>query len=232
MYTIYQEILFRPIFNALIFLYSLTFQDLGIAIIFLTIGVRALLVPLFQRALMAQKKMTEIQPEIKKIQDECKDNKEEQARRLMELYKNKGANPFSGCLPILVQLPVFITLYNVFIKLFDSAQLELLYPFIARPEILNPIAFGILNLALPNIFMAFFAGVSQYFQAVTMPEPPKLQQSNPNAPDMGKILSFQMKYFFPVLIFFISLQLSASMALYWTVLNVFGIVQQKLAARN
>ena len=86
MYTIYQEVLFRPIFNALIFLYSLTFQDLGIAIILLTIGVRVLLVPLFQRSLAAQKKMAEIQPEIKKIQDECRDHKVEQARRLMELY--------------------------------------------------------------------------------------------------------------------------------------------------
>ncbi len=228
-YFIYNEILFRPILNGLLFLYAYTFSDLGIAIILLTVAVRMLLVPLFRRSLIAQKRMAEIQPSIKKIQEDHKDNREEQARRLMELYRENSVNPFSGCLPILVQLPVFIALYNVFWKLFDPKRLDLLYSFVPRPETLNPIAFGVLNLAEPNVFMAFAAGVSQYVQAATMPEPAVKKEGGEF--DMGKMLSYQMKYFFPVFIFFISWQLSSGLALYWTVLNLFAIVQQKFAAR-
>lgn len=230
-YTLYNEILFRPILNALVFFYSMAFHDLGAAIILLTVFIRLLLVPLFKHSLITQKKMSEIQPEIKKIQNEYKNNREEQAKRIMELYRERKTNPFSGCLPFLAILPVFITLYNVFLKIFTPESLALLYPFIERPSELNPIAFGFINLAAASFWLALAAGISQYLQAATMPEPPKSVE-NKNEPDMQKILSYQMKYFFPIFIFYISWQLSAGLALYWTVLNIFAIVQQKFIVKH
>jgi YidC/Oxa1 family membrane protein insertase len=162
-----------------------------------------------------------------------KDNKEEQAKHLMELYKEKGVNPFSGCFPILIQLPILIALYQVFLKIFDQTQLNFLYSFIARPDSIHQMAFGFINLAEKSIFLAVLAGVSQYLQALTMPQinvSPRNIKSN--EPDMAKILSYQTKYFFPVLIVIFSWNLPAALPLYWTVLNLFAIVQQTLITNH
>ncbi len=226
--TFYTEVLFRPIFNALFFLYdTVSFRDFGVAIILLTVIIRLLLYPLFKKALTAQKRMGEIQPDIKRIQQEYKDNKEVQAQKLMELYRERGVNPFSGCFPILIQLPILIALYQTFLYVFDPGHLNLLYSFVPHPETVNSIAFGFLDLTQKSIAMGVLAGVSQYFQALTMPQP-NGQELKPGEPDMAKILSYQMKYFFPFLIFFISWSLPSALPLYWTVLNLFAIVQQKL----
>ena len=231
MATFFNEVFFRPIFNALFFLYSyLPFHDLGAAIILLTVGIRLLLYPLFQKSLVAQKKMSEIQPEIKRIQETYKDNKEEQAKKLMELYREKKVNPFSGCLPILIQLPILIALYRVFLKLFDHQQATYLYTFIAAPTVVNAIAFGFLDLSAPSIVLAVLAGASQFFQAATMPQP-AMPETKKGEPDFAKIMQYQAKYFFPFLIFFLSFKLPAALSLYWTVLNLFAIVQQKLMTR-
>lgn len=228
LFTVYQEILFRPIFNALYFLYNtIAFGDFGIAIVLLTVFIRILLIPLFHKSLVAQKKMGFLQPEIKRIQEEHKNNKEEQSKRLMNLYKEKGVNPFSGCAPLLIQLPILIALYNVFLKVFDPAQLHLLYFFVHQPDAIIQTAFGFLDLSQKSLFMALLAGASQYVQALTMPQPPQAEKDTPGAPDMAKILSFQTKYFFPILIFFFSWSVTAALPLYWTVLNIFAIVQQK-----
>lgn len=230
LYSLYQEILFRPIFNALFFLYNtVSFQDFGVAIILLTVFIRLLLYPLFHKSLHAQKQMAEIQPHIKKIQNDHKNNKEEQAKRLMELYKEKGVNPFSGCFPILIQLPILIALYQVFLKIFDPEQLRFLYSFVARPDVIHQTAFGFINLAEQSIVLAVLAGISQYLQALTMPQPNiSADGIKTNEPDMAKILSYQTKYFLPVLIVVFSWKLPAALPLYWTVLNLFAIVQQKL----
>lgn len=228
LYSLYQELLFRPIFNALFFLYNtVSFQDFGIAIVLLTIGIRLLLLPLFQKSLRAQKQMTDIQPDIKKIQEDHKHDKDEQAKRLMELYKEKKVNPFSGCFPILIQLPILIALYQVFLKIFDPAELQFLYSFVSRPDVVHQMAFGVIDLTQKSILLAVFAAVSQYFQAVTMPQAAPIIGKKSGEPDMAKILSYQMKYFFPVLIFIFSQSLPAALPLYWTVLNLFAIVQQK-----
>src|SRR3989344_5458188 len=94
-FAFYDAVLFNPIVNALFSLYNtVAFQDFGIAIVILTIIIRLLLYPLFQSSLRAQKNMTVIQPDIKRIQEEYKNNKEEQAKKLLELYKERGVNPF------------------------------------------------------------------------------------------------------------------------------------------
>lgn len=228
--TLYNEILFRPIFNALFFLYNtISFQDFGVAVVLLTVAIRLLLYPLFHKSLKAQKQMAEIQPEIKRIQETHKANKEEQAKQLMELYRERGVNPLSGCLPIIIQLPILIALYQVFLKIFDQTQLIFLYPFITHPEIINHVAFGFINLSEKSIFLAILAGASQYFQALTMPQPVSANTgSKSHEPDMARILAYQMKYFFPVLIVVFSWSLPAALPLYWTVLNIFAIIQQKL----
>ena len=118
---LFEELLQRPLFNALVFLYqTVSFHDLGVAIIALTLLIRFALYPLSKKSISSQKEMMEIQPEVKKIQEKYKGNKEEQMKRTMALYKERGVNPFAGCLPLLVQLPIVIALYWVFLIVFQE----------------------------------------------------------------------------------------------------------------
>ncbi len=223
----YNEIVYRPLLNGLIFVYNfIPYHDFGVAIILFTLFIRLLILPLTLHSLRSQKKMTGIQPKLKEIQEKHKDNKEEQAKKTMELYKEHGVNPFSGCLPMDVQLIIFIALYQVFLRGLDIQQLDNVYGFIRRPESINTIFLGFIDLSLKkNWTLAFFAGLSQFYLAyVTMPPPPSGGVKKRN--DFTYALSMQMKYFLPVIIFFTALSFSTALSLYWTISNVFGIIQQ------
>src|SRR3989338_5200118 len=111
---LFNEVFYRPLLNALVFLTGfLPFNDLGLAVIILTVLVRSLLFPLMHRSIQTQNKMKMIEPELRKIKDKFKD-REEQAKRIMELYRALGVNPLSGVLLLFSQLPILIALYLVF----------------------------------------------------------------------------------------------------------------------
>lgn len=224
LHALYTEILYRPLVNILVFFYqTIPYHDLGLAIILLTVFIRLLLYPFAAKSIRAQKEMAELQPHIKAVQEKYKDNKEEQAKRLMELYKEHGVNPFSGCLPLLIQLPVLIALYRVFSSVTASGFLLALYSFVPHPALINPVAFGFIDLSHRSIPLAIFAGLSQFLQGYVMP------QMAPNGKDDGsfqRAIQMQTVYFLPILITIISLRFPAALALYWIVLNVIGVLQQ------
>lgn len=230
---LYHEFLYRPLFNLLVFFYNtLAFSDVGLAIILLTLLVRLIFWPLSQKSIRSQKVLQELQPQIKALQEKYKDNKEEQGRQVMAFYKENKINPLSGCLPILIQLPILIALYRVFLKGFDTASLNLLYNFVANPGHINPISVGWLNLAAPNIFMAILAGLAQFWQAQMIMPKNKL----PGAPKtsdefMAQAISKQTLYFLPVLTVFVSWRLPSGLALYWLVTTIFTVVQQYVIIR-
>ena len=227
--SLYNEVLYRPLVNALVFFYqAIPYHDLGLAIILVTIAVRLAIYPLVARSMRAQKEMAKIQPEIKALQEKFKDNREEQAKKIMELYRDRGVNPFSGCLPILIQLPLLFALYQVFLHATGAELLEALYSFVSRPETIDPIAFGILNLSKPNVVLAILAGVSQFLQGYLMPGNPPGRETDLG---MQRILQMQTVYVFPILIAILSLQFPAALALYWVVLNCIGVIQQEIAKR-
>jgi len=150
--TIFNEALYRPLFNTLIWIYNIIpGNDLGIAIILLTILIRFILYPLSKKAIQSQKAISFLQPKIKEIQKKYK-NKEEQAKVMMELYKKHKVNPMAGCLPILIQLPILIALYRVFFSGLNMETLNILYGFIQRPDSLNLMFLGLINLSQKNIF--------------------------------------------------------------------------------
>ena len=119
---IYYTILYEPIFNAMIWLYDvLPFNDMGVAIILLTLAIKIVLFWPSLSALKSQKKLQETQPKIAEIRAKYKDNKEELGKHLMEFYKENKVNPFSSCLPLIIQLPILIALYRAF---FHGLQLD------------------------------------------------------------------------------------------------------------
>ncbi|OGZ95038.1 MAG: hypothetical protein A3I44_00870 [Candidatus Sungbacteria bacterium RIFCSPLOWO2_02_FULL_51_17] len=221
----YNEIFYRPIFNGLIVIYNgVPPHDLGLSIVLLTLLIRLITLPLTYKAMKAQKIMTALQPKIKEIQEKHKDNKEEQARQMMGLYSEHKANPLTGCLPLLLQLPFLIALYQVFFRHIGAVSPGLLYYFISDPGQINTLSFGIVDLAQKSYVLGLLAGATQLIQAHLMPQPGAVGGGAQK--DISHIMAVQMKYFLPAVITIWSFSLPAALPLYWTTLNVFAIVQQ------
>jgi YidC/Oxa1 family membrane protein insertase len=223
--------IYDPLYNILIaFVALVPTHDVGLAIIFLTIAVKFALFPLTKNASIAQRAMKEIEPEMKALREKYADNKEELSRRLILFYKEKKVSPFSGCLPMLIQIPIVIALYMLFLKGLTLDQ-SILYSFTPRPEHLD-LHFFLGDLAGKSLFLAALAGATQYLQTKLML--PKQQSETRTETtkkpsfqeEFQKSMNIQMLYMFPVLIGFVSYTTSAAVALYFVVGNIFGIGQE------
>jgi YidC/Oxa1 family membrane protein insertase len=232
MYTLWNTIFYQPIYNALIFtIDTITFGDVGFAIILLTIVVKFILSPLTRKSIKSQILMKRIEPELKQIKKDFPD-KQEQARKTFELYKKYDVNPFSGCLVILLQLPVIFALYYVFYKglALDAGPL---YSFIQAPGTLHTKFLGLFDVHSKSIVLALLAGVSQFIQGyLASPMKPKTEvvhaQQEPKTfqDQLSSSMQMNIKYILPIFIAFIAYQISAAVALYWITSNVFTIIQE------
>lgn len=230
--TIFNEILYRPLFNILVWLYNvIPGSDLGIAIIVLTIIIRFILYPFSKKAIQSQKAINKLQPKIKEIQKKYK-NKEEQAREMMNLYKKHKVNPVAGCLPILIQLPLLIALYKVFFNGLNPQELDILYSFVSRPDSLNLMFLGIIDLSQRNIVLAVLTGIFQFIQSKMILPSNKDNGPKTSKADFASMMSKQMLYMMPLLTAFIALSLPAALPLYWIVITIFGIIQQYFTANT
>lgn len=242
---IYTDLIYRPLFNILIFLYNIIpGHDIGIAIILLTVLVRLVLYKFNSKSIKSQRELQEIQPEIREIQKKYKDNKEKQAQELMAVYQKHKINPFSGCLPLLIQFPIIIALYWVFLNGFHDENLKFLYSFVQNPGHLNALSFGgIVDLSTPNIYLALLAGALQYFQtqslmSVNKPKEKKEEKkeeektAEEKMQDFTQSMSQSMMYTMPVVTFLFSMGLPSGLALYWSVTTLFAIVQQYLIIKK
>ena len=230
--NIWNLVLYKPLVNILAFFVSIIpGGDLGIAVIILTILVKGILWPLSQRSIENQAKMKLLEPEISAIKKSGA-SKEEQARQTMELYKKHKTNPFSGCLLVIIQIPIIFALYYVFLKgiKFDNG---ILYPFMHVPVHINMNFLGLLDIGKKSLVLAILAGISQFFQAYFMPKPNVSSDKNGSFQEsFGKSMNMQMKYIFPFLVTFIAYKISGAIALYWITSNIFTIGQQIYAAKK
>src|SRR3989344_4206740 len=134
--ALWNNFLYEPLYNALVFLVSIVpGGDVGIALIILTILVKLVLFPLTKKSIISQARLKQLEPEINKIK-KSESSKEAQAKKTMELYKVNKVNPFSGCLTILMHIPIIIALYYVFLKglTFDH---DAVYSFLKFPQSIN-----------------------------------------------------------------------------------------------
>lgn len=232
---IFTQILTRPLLNLLLWLYDvIPGQDIGIAIIVLTIIVKVLLYPLAKKQIAQQKALQDIQPKIAEIQKAYKDDREGQARELMALYQKEKVNPASSCLPILVQLPIFIALFSVLRSITDTQDFNLLYPFVAQPGQIVPMLFNFVHLDKPNIPLAILGGAVQFWQSKQMfarnasKQPPKDVQDKPGAQDegMAAMMNKQMMYMMPIVTVVIGFSLPGALTLYWLVMSLLTVLQQ------
>lgn len=229
---IWNVALYEPLLNALAFLVSIIpGGDVGIAIIILTLLVKILLLPLSHRSIESQAEMQMLQPELNKIKASGA-SKEEQARQTFELYKKHKVNPLSGCLLLLIQIPIIFALYYVFYKgiNFDNGYL---YSFIPTPENVNMMFLGLVDIASKSVILAVLAGISQYLQAHFMPKPEPSKSTTPSfSESLSKSMHLQMKYAFPFIVAIIAYTISGAVALYWITSNLFMVGQQIYVKRK
>ncbi|MBI2121162.1 MAG: membrane protein insertase YidC [Candidatus Wildermuthbacteria bacterium] len=216
--------LYQPLLNALVLLYSyIPGHDFGVAVIVLTALLRLALYPLGVSTAITQKKMALIQPKIREIQERLKHNKDEQARALFSLYKQERVNPFLNILPVLAQIPIMITLYQIFLRGIDVSNLHGLYSFVSKPEIINTMFLGVVDLRERSFVIALLAGVMQFAQTKQLSsQTPKPQ----NPSDTASMIQKQMMFFLPILTISVVSGLPSVVGLYWVVSSVLAIAQQ------
>ncbi len=235
----FNTILVYPLLNVLMTIYALLpGHDFGVAVIILTVIIRLILWPIVGKQLRSQKKLQALQPEIAKVKAQAKGDRQKESQMLMELYREKEINPFSSCLPLIIQLPFLFALFLVFkyaagdfshivSHLYEPVKhLSYIQYLIVHPESFKPELFGIVDLAKPSIVLAVLAGVTQYIQA-KMLAPKKIDKRDQQAQMMNI-----MNYAFPALTVIIGLRLPSALALYWTTTTLVAILQQWLIIRG
>lgn len=220
---LYQILLFQPIFNLLVLFY-LPFKNLGVAIFILTLVIKGLLTPLDLKNLKFQKIIADIQPKILEIQKKYKNDQKKQVEEMTKVYKSNKFNPLSGFLPLLIQMPIFIAIFQIFQSDLNSLISNSLYSFMPQISQIDTIFLGI-NLATPNLVLAGLTAVSQFFQTKFLAKK-TIPQSQTKEASMQTMVQKQMAYIFPVITFFILNKLPAALGMYWLAITIFTILQQ------
>lgn len=224
MINFFYEILYRPLFNILVLIYQhFPLHDLGIAIILLTILIRIVLLPLFYKGAKDQTIMQRLAPKIKEIQKNHKTDKEKQAKALLDLYREHQVNPLSGFFLLLVQLPILIALYQVFLKGLSSEALGALYSFVSRPDILSHYFLGFIDLSQRSIPIVILAAIAQFFQGKLA-----LSKTSGSGGELSTAerVGRQMVYLGPVITVIFLVNFPSAIGLYWLTTSAFSIIQQ------
>lgn len=185
---------------------SMGFANYGVAIIVMTVLIKMLLYPLTVKQIRSMKAMSELQPKMKALQEKYKDDKVKLQSEISNLYKVSGVNPLSGCLPLVVQMPILIAIfYAIRDYQYAGSTTFLWLASLADPD--------------PTYVLPVISAATTFVQSLqTMPDTSSAQNK-------------MMLYFMPVFIGYISLQFSAGLVLYWIVTNLVQILQQWWMAR-
>lgn len=236
MIDFFHTALFTPIYNLLMGLTAvLPGQDIGLAVVVATLIVKTLLMPLSFSALRTQRAVRILEPKLKELRETHKDDKEKQAREMLALYKEHNINPFAGFLTLLIQLPIVISLYWVFISSnLLNVDLSLLYSFVPAPEAISPLFLGVFAVTGASIFLAVLAGISQAvygWYAIPVPARSEKKGTDMQA-DFGRAMAIQMRFMLPIFIGIAAYFTSVAIALYFITSNLVGIAQEFIVRTN
>jgi YidC/Oxa1 family membrane protein insertase len=213
------EFFMRPIFDVLMFLFH-TLGNFGLAIIALTFIVRAIMFPIAQKQFQSMAAMRKLQPKMKAIQERFKDDKQRQQQEILRLYQEEKVNPAAGCLPIVLQIPVFYALYKVLVVSVEMRH----QPFIlwikdlSAADPLTPVnLFGLLHFTPPAMLaigvLPILVGLTQFLSMKLNPQPMDPTQA-------------QMFAIMPWFLVFIMAPFAAGLQLYWITNNLLTMAQQ------
>jgi YidC/Oxa1 family membrane protein insertase len=255
-----------PILNALVVLYKgLLFLHLpgalGLALILLTVSIRLLLHPFTKAQLQSTQKLSKLKPQLDAIQKTYKDDKQRLQQEQLKLYQEAGVNPAAGCLPLLIQMPILIALYNLFFSILSSADSQkvieginkVVYASWLRIDSLDLSFFGMHLAHKPNewqqhgwwlLAIPIITGLLQYWQTKMMVPSQQTtnnkQQITKNAKeekkeekeDMAATMQKQMTIMMPLMIGFFAYSFPLGLSLYWNTFTIFGIIQQYQMAKE
>lgn len=258
--NLWNQILVWPILNLLVVFYKV-FEflhipgPLGFAIILMTIAIRLLLYPLMHAQLKSARKMAQLKPHLDALSTKHKNDKQALQQAQLALYKEHGVNPAAGCLPLLIQMPVLIALYNVFYQVLNNGNLakvvseinQVLYLPSLKLSSLDPTFLGV-NLGIhPGqwqthgwwlLSVPVVTAVLQWYQSKLMvPTSPAValvpkdeegekKAADRKSEDTAAEMQKQMMLITPIMFGFFAFQFPLGLSLYWNIFSVFGILQQ------
>jgi YidC/Oxa1 family membrane protein insertase len=223
----------KPISYAINWFYSYV-GNFGLAIIAFTILMRLILFPLANTSFKSMAKMKKLQPDMQRLKETYPDDRQKMQQELMALYKKEGANPIAGCLPIIVQIPIFFSLYKVLfvtIEMYHAPFYGWIHD-LSAPDPLGLLTiFGLISWDVPKALSIVNIGILPIFMGFTMWLQQKLNPA-PADPTQAKIFAF-----LPFVFTFILAGFAAGLVLYWSVNNILSIAQQwfiqrKILAKN
>jgi YidC/Oxa1 family membrane protein insertase len=233
------DLILNPFITTLTVLYQVLFHDVVLAIIVFTILIRLLTYPLTAQQQRSMKSQQELQPEIKRLQEKYKNDKEKLNQETMKLYKEKGINPLGGCLPLIIQLPILIGLYQAITHALAATPLQLidlsgrfLVPGLDHLVPLNNMWLGmdltqapganpVYAYALPVVVL-----ITSWLQSKIMsPAAPPKNDDEEDKPNQAAAMTQSMTTVMPLMFGFFSLQFSVGLSIYFIVSNIVGIVQ-------
>lgn len=208
--------------------------NFGLAIVAFTILMRLILFPLAHTSFKSMAKMKKLQPEMQRLKETYPDDRKKMQQELMALYKREGANPVAGCLPLIVQIPIFFSLYKVLfctIEMYHAPFYWWIHD-LSAPDPLGALTlFGIISWDVPAFLSIVNIGILPIFMGFTMWLQQKLNPA-PTDPTQAKIFKF-----LPFVFTFILAGFAAGLVLYWSVNNILSIsqqwiIQRKILAKN
>ncbi len=212
----------KPLLLLLLFFNNLV-GNFGVAIILLTVVIRGLLFPIAQKQFSSMAAMKAVQPKMKAIQERYKDDKQQQQQEIMKLYKEEKVNPLAGCLPLVIQIPIFFALYKVLILSIDMRH----EPFLWITDLVAPDPanlanlIGLIGINVPEFLMIIFGiGVLAVLLGITMWLTFKL---NPSAMDPMQQQIFNLM---PWILMFVMAGFASGLLLYWVTSNILTLAQQ------
>ncbi|HUV47126.1 MAG TPA: YidC/Oxa1 family membrane protein insertase [Candidatus Bathyarchaeia archaeon] len=251
--------LYQPLINLLILFYQIFGQNLGLAIIGLTLAIRFALTPLTAPSMKAAQKMKELAPQLEKLKKKHKKDKQTLATAQMELYRQNGVNPAAGCLPQIIQIIILLALFQAFNQvlkpdgdviaklnevLYSPLQLvkggiiktRFLYLNLTQPDILK-LPFKILFIdKLPGIFLICSAAIQFFTSKMMMPAAKEATAKAEKTPqvkdDFSAAMQTQMLYMMPLMTLVIGFKFPSGLVLYWLTFSLYLFIQQLYLRKN
>ena len=247
-------ILINPILNIMVAIYQLLIaihvpSALGFSIVLLTIVIRLILFPFMHQSIKQQKKMQQLQPHLNKLKEKHKNDSKRLQMEQMALFQQHGVNPASGCLIMIIQVPILIGLYRVLLQAVNSTtsladiNKRIYFPSMKLQHLWDTNFFGLSLAHTPAqlishtgpiiLLVAVLTGGLQLLQSRMMMAPasdtPKTDKKK-TEPDFATTFQTQSMYLLPVMVGFFSYSLPFGLSLYWNTLTIFGIIQQYIVS--
>ncbi len=233
------DIIVNPFITILLFLYQILGGNIVLAIITFTILVRLATYPLTMKQQRSTKAMQELQPELKKLQEKYKNDRERLAQAQWELYRERGVNPLAGCLVLIVQLPILLGLYRAIVATLAATPTQLL-DLSGRlwvPELSDLVPmqnqFLWLNLAVPDplYVLPILVVATTFLQQKLLMPTMQTESTGDKGADQAAQISRQMMVIMPIMFGFFALSFASGLSIYFIASNFIGIVQYALMGK-